>query len=81
MDALAVWLGPEVVSQLDIPLTPTIVQVPAPEGATAPDEPVTVAVKVIAVPSAAEGDVAETATVGVFALTEVEKPEVGEVPK
>ncbi len=69
------------VSQLDIPLTPAIAHVPPPEGATAPDEPATVAVKVIAVPSAAEGDAAETTTVGVLALTEVEKPEVGEVPK
>ena len=81
MDELAVWLGPDVVSQLDIPLTPTITHLPAPEGATAPDEPVTVAVKVIAVPSVADGDAAETAIVGVIALTEVEKPEVGDVPK
>ena len=69
------------VAQLEIPLTPTITQVPVDEGATAPTGPVTVAVKAIVVPRAAEGDAANTVIVGVVALTEVEKPEIGDVPK
>ena len=69
------------VVQLEIPLTPTIVQVPVDDGATAPLGPVTVEVKITVVPSPADGVAALTTTVGVVALTEVEKPDVGDVPK
>ena len=81
MDTFAVWPGPVVVAQLVTPFTPRIVQVPVDNGATAPLGPVTVAVKVTVAPSAAEAVAAVTTTVGVVALTEVEKPEVGDVPK
>ena len=68
-------------TQLEIPLTPIMAHNPVDVGATAPVGPVTVAVKVTVVPSAAEVVAAVTATLGVVALTEVEKPEVGDVPK
>ena len=64
-------VGPEVVVQLVTPATPVIAQIPIALGATAPDAPVTVALKVIVAPSAALAAPATTATVGLALATVV----------
>jgi hypothetical protein len=68
-----------VVVQLVTPETPIIVQIPAPVGALAPVGPVTVAVKEMFVPRAADVVFAEAASVGVPFATVVVYPEVGAV--
>ena len=59
--------------------TPVMAHEPAFVGAIADGGPVTVAVKEIVVPSAAEGTSAATVTVGVDGVTVVESPDVGDV--
>ena len=63
------------------PATPTIAHTPLAVGATAPLGPVTVAVKVIVVPNAAEMAFAVTVTAGLAFATEVVEPEVKLVPE
>jgi len=78
------WLpgtGPAIVLQEVTPVTPVIVQVPVPVGATAVDGPVTVAVNEMVSPRFAVAASALTATVGVTAVTVVEVPEVGATAK
>jgi hypothetical protein len=81
VDTFAREFGPVVAAQFVIPVTPVIVQLPNPVGATAADGPVTVAVNVTVPPSAAVEAFAETATVGVAVVTVVVSPEVGAVAK
>jgi hypothetical protein len=76
VDVLATELGPAVVVQAVIPVTPVITQVPPPVGAFALLGPVTVAVKVIEEPRIPEVEFAETSTVGVVLATVVVPPEV-----
>jgi len=61
------------------PVTPVIVQVPVPVGATAPVTPVTVVVKTMVDPRVPVPALAETLTVGVAGETVVIAPDVGEV--
>ena len=72
MDTFSAETGPVVAPQTVTPLTPLIVQVPAPVGATALAGPETVVVKNIVEPRGAEVAFAETEIVGVIALTNVE---------
>ena len=58
-------------------MTPVIVQIPVPVGATAVEGPVTVAVNEIVDPSEADEEFAETMTSGVTAVTVVVVPDVG----
>ena len=67
--------------QLVTPVTPVMVQVPVPVGATAVAGPVTVALNEIVEPSAPVDALATTETVGVTAVTVVVLPEVGATPK
>ena len=72
-------VGPVVVEQLVTPITPVIAQIPVAVGVTALAGPVTVAVKVRVLPSAADAGGVTIKTVGVALLTVVVKPEVGAV--
>ena len=63
-------------AQLVTAPTPVIAQEPAEVGAIAPEGPVTVAVNMIAEPSAAVAELAVTLTVGDTEPTVVEVPEV-----
>jgi hypothetical protein len=79
-----VWLGPVVIEQLVMPLTPVMFHDPAGDGATATAGeagPATVAIKVMVEPSGALDALATTVTVGVAVLTEVEEPDAGDVAK
>jgi len=58
-------------------VTPVIVQIPVPVGATAVEGPETVAVKETVDPRAAVEESADTTTSGVTAVTLVVVPEVG----
>jgi len=62
-----------------MPATPVILQTPVPDGATALDAPVTVAVKIIVEPKVPVPALAFTATVGLVWVTAVLEPDVGEV--
>ena len=72
-------VGPVVVEQLVTPITPVIAQIPVGVGVTALAGPVTVAVKVRVLPSAADAGGVAINTDGVALLTVVVKPEVGAV--
>ena len=74
-------VGPEVLVQLVMPVTPVIVHEPVPDGATAETGPVTVAVNVSVSPKLAVAAPAATVTLGVTAVTVVVVPEVGATPK
>jgi len=76
---LLTLVGPVVDAQEVTPLTPVIVQTPAPVGATALVGPDTVVVKTIVEPRVAVPAFALTVTVGATELTVVVAPEVGAV--
>ena len=65
MEILLAATGPVVVVQLVRPATPVIAQIPVAVGVTALPGPVTVAVKVRVMPSAADAAPAVTPTAGV----------------
>ena len=77
VETLLVEDGPDVSEQLVTPLTPVIVHIPVPVGATALEGPVTVAVNVIVDPNVAVDAPATTETVGVAAVTVVVDPDEG----
>ena len=79
VETFAAGVGPVVVVQLVIPVTPVMAHVPIPLGAIAPVGPVTVAVKLIVDPSAALVALATTATTGDDLPTVVVAPDVGAV--
>ena len=75
------WVGPLVVVQLVIPVTPIMFQVPPVVGAVAPVGPVAVAVKTIVEPRDAVVEFALTAITGAVSVTVVVEPEDGVVAK